>query len=106
MFVDQIKIHAKAGDGGDGSISFRRVKFVPRGGPDGGDGGAGGDVIFEVYPQMGTLLDLKFRHRFIAEDGDPGDQQNMSGHKGEDVVIQIPEGTLIKNSEGQVICDM
>ncbi|MDZ4677211.1 MAG: GTPase ObgE [Oligoflexia bacterium] len=105
-FVDEAKILVKSGHGGPGIISWRREKSVPRGGPDGGDGGKGGDVIFEVSRQLGTLLDLKFVRKFLAEDGKPGERQNMTGHAGNDMVIQVPEGTLIKSPDGEVICDM
>jgi GTP-binding protein len=105
-FIDEAKILVKSGHGGAGSISFRRVKFVPRGGPDGGDGGKGGDVIFVVNPQLGTLLDLRFQRRFFADDGDPGDQQNMTGQDGKDAIIQVPPGTLLKTVDGQILCDM
>jgi GTP-binding protein len=105
-FIDEAKIFVKSGHGGAGSVSFRRVKFVPRGGPDGGDGGAGGSVIFQVNPQLSTLLDLRFQSRFMADDGDPGDQQNMTGTNGKDAVVQVPPGTLVKTLEGQVLSDM
>jgi GTP-binding protein len=105
-FIDEAKIFVRSGHGGPGAISWRREKFVPRGGPDGGDGGRGGSVIFEVNRQLGTLLDFRFIRRFLAEDGDPGDRQNMTGHDGKDIIIQVPEGTLIKNLDGEVICDM
>lgn len=105
-FIDEAKIFVKSGHGGPGAISWRREKFVPRGGPDGGDGGAGGDVIFEVNPQLGTLLDFKFKRKFIAADGDQGDRQNMTGHRGADALIQVPEGTIVKAANGEVLCDM
>jgi GTPase len=105
-FIDEAKIYVKSGHGGPGAISWRREKFVPRGGPDGGEGGAGGSVIFEVNPQLHTLIDFKFKRRFLAEDGDPGDRQNMTGKNGTDAVIQVPAGTLIKDPEGRVLCDM
>ena len=105
-FIDEAKIFVRSGHGGPGAISWRREKFVPRGGPDGGDGGAGGDVIFEVNPQLGTLLDFKFKRKFKAEDGQPGDRQNMSGHKGKDALIEVPEGTILKDENGVVLCDM
>ena len=101
MFIDQVEIFVKSGKGGDGVVHFRREKYVPRGGPDGGDGGKGGDVILEVDPRLNTL---KFRHkeRFVAEDGRPGAKQNMYGKSGEDLVIFVPPGTVIYNiSDGE-----
>ena len=94
MFIDQVEIHVKSGKGGDGVVHFRREKYVPRGGPDGGDGGRGGDVILEVDPRLNTL---KFRHkeRFFAEDGRPGAKQNMFGKSGEDLVVHVPPGTVV-----------
>ncbi|MBN1452118.1 MAG: GTPase ObgE [Anaerolineales bacterium] len=94
MFIDQVEIHVKSGKGGNGVVHFRREKYVPRGGPDGGDGGKGGDVILEVKPTLNTL---NFRHkeRFLAEDGRPGAKQNMYGRSGEDLVIYVPPGTVV-----------
>jgi GTPase len=94
MFIDQVEIHVKSGKGGDGVVHFRKEKYVPRGGPDGGDGGRGGNVILEVRPTLNTL---NFRHkeRFVADSGRPGAKQNMSGHSGEDLVIYIPPGTVV-----------
>jgi GTPase len=94
MFIDQVEIHVKSGKGGDGVVHFRKEKYVPRGGPDGGDGGRGGNVILEVKPTLNTL---NFRHkeRFVAEDGRPGAKQNMYGRSGEDLVIYVPPGTVV-----------
>ena len=94
MFIDQVEIFVKSGKGGDGVVHFRREKYVPRGGPDGGDGGKGGDVILEVDPRLNTL---KFRHkeRFEAEDGRPGAKQKMYGRSGEDLIISVPPGTVM-----------
>jgi len=94
MFIDQVEIHVKSGKGGDGVVHFRKEKYVPRGGPDGGDGGRGGDVILEVKPTLNTL---NFRHkeRFVAEEGRPGAKQKMSGRSGEDLVIYVPPGTVV-----------
>ncbi len=94
MFIDQVEIHVNSGKGGDGVVHFRREKYVPRGGPDGGDGGKGGDVILEVKPTLNTL---NFRHneRFFADDGRPGAKQKMYGRSGEDLVIYVPPGTVI-----------
>lgn len=105
-FIDEVQIFIRSGSGGPGAVSWRREKFVPRGGPDGGDGGAGGDVIFKVNPQMSTLLDFKFNRRFLAGDGDPGDRQNMTGKNGEDIIIKVPLGTIIKNLDGKVVADL
>ncbi|MBK9293767.1 MAG: GTPase ObgE [Oligoflexia bacterium] len=105
-FIDEAQIYVKSGSGGPGAVSWRREKFVPRGGPDGGDGGVGGDVIFKVNPQMNTLLDFKFNRRFIAQDGDPGDKQNMTGKNGQDAVINVPVGTVIKDLRGQLLADL
>ena len=94
MFIDQVEIYVKSGKGGDGVVHFRREKYVPRGGPDGGDGGKGGDVILEVRPTLNTL---NFRHkeRFVAEEGRPGAKQKMYGRAGEDLVIHVPPGTVV-----------
>ena len=94
MFIDQVEIHVKSGKGGDGVVHFRREKYVPRGGPDGGDGGKGGDVILEVKPTLNTF---KFRHkeRFVAEEGRPGAKQKMYGRAGEDLIIYVPPGTVV-----------
>ncbi|MFL7870810.1 MAG: GTPase ObgE [Anaerolineales bacterium] len=94
MFIDQVEIFVKSGKGGDGVVHFRKEKYVPRGGPDGGDGGKGGDVVLEVKPTLNTL---NFRHkeRFVAEDGRPGAKQNMYGRSGDDQVIYVPPGTVV-----------
>ena len=95
MFVDEAKIWAKAGNGGGGCMSFRREKYVPKGGPDGGDGGRGGGVYFEVVEGLDTLLDFSGRHHWRAQNGQPGSGKNKSGANGEDLVIKVPAGTLI-----------
>jgi GTP-binding protein len=94
MFIDQVEIHVKSGKGGDGVVHFRKEKYVPRGGPDGGDGGKGGDVIIEVKPTLNTL-NFRYKERFLAEDGRPGAKQNMYGRSGEDLVIYVPPGTVV-----------
>ena len=94
MFIDQVEIHVKSGKGGDGVVHFRREKYVPRGGPDGGDGGKGGDVILEVKATLNTL-NFRQKERFLAEDGRPGAKQNMYGRSGEDLVIYVPPGTVV-----------
>ena len=95
MFVDEATIWVKAGDGGNGCVSFRREKYVPKGGPDGGDGGNGGSVYFEVVEGIDTLLDFAGRHHWRAGNGRPGSGKNKSGADGEDLVIKAPLGTLI-----------
>jgi GTP-binding protein len=107
MFADRAKIIIKSGKGGDGHVSFRREKYVPDGGPDGGDGGKGGDVIFEVDEGMNTLADYRHRRKFAATPGEQGGKRNCHGKNGEDLVLKVPEGTVIKDAEsGKVIADM
>ncbi len=107
MFVDKAKIYIKAGDGGDGSVSFRKEKYVNAGGPDGGDGGDGGSVVFEVDPNLRTLMDFKFQHKYVAQNGESGKKKNMRGKTGDDLVIKVPPGTVIKDYEtGRVAADM
>jgi GTP-binding protein len=107
MFADRAKIFIKSGKGGDGHVSFRREKYVPNGGPDGGDGGRGGDVIFEVDKGLNTLQDFRHRRKFAAKDGEPGGKRNCHGKDAEDIILKVPEGTVIKEAEsGKVIADM
>ncbi|PLY01926.1 MAG: GTPase ObgE [Desulfuromonas sp.] len=106
-FVDEVKIFAKAGDGGRGCSSFRREKFVPLGGPDGGDGGQGGSVWLEVDSNISTLLDLRYGQQCKAERGENGRGKNMHGKSGEDLIIRIPPGTLIHDFEtNELLADM
>ncbi len=106
-FVDQAKFHVKAGDGGNGCVSFRREKFVPRGGPDGGDGGRGGSVIIETSTRLHSLIDFRFRSHFKAERGVHGKGKDMHGRKGKDCLMTIPLGSIIKDSEtGEVLADL
>jgi GTP-binding protein len=107
MFADRAKIIIKSGKGGDGHVSFRREKYVPDGGPDGGDGGKGGDVIFVVDEGMNTLADYRHRRKFSATPGEQGGKRNCHGKNGEDLILKVPEGTIIKDAEsGKVIADM
>jgi GTP-binding protein len=99
MFVDEAKIHVKAGDGGNGCVSFRREKFIPKGGPDGGDGGHGGHVYFEVRADKDTLLDFAGKHHWHAERGEHGLGKNMYGKDGKDLIIPVPPGTLIYDTD-------
>lgn len=106
-FVDQAKIYVKAGDGGNGCVSFRREKYVPKGGPDGGDGGDGGDVILVADPQIHTLYDFYHQVHFRAENGRPGQGKKMKGRKGEDLVLKVPVGTVVKEAEtGEILGDL
>ncbi len=107
MFVDQAIIHVRSGKGGDGVVHFRREKYVPRGGPDGGDGGKGGNVLLEATTSMNTLVAFRHQRRFQGEDGKNGAKQNMTGHSGEDRVILVPNGTIIYDQEtGQILGDL
>ena len=107
MFADHAKIFIKSGKGGDGHVSFRRELFVPAGGPDGGDGGKGGDIIFEVDPGLNTLTDFRHVRKYIAKDGEQGGQTRCHGSSAENLIIKVPEGTVIKDFEsGKVIADM
>ena len=106
-FVDEVKIHVKAGDGGRGCLSFRREKFIPLGGPDGGDGGRGGDVFFEVDDNLSTLLDLRYRQHLKAGNGTPGKGKNRHGKNGEALAIKVPPGTLVFDDQtGQQLADL
>ena len=98
-FVDEATIHVKAGDGGNGCVSFRRERFVPRGGPDGGDGGKGGDVILQADVQLGTLLDLTYPKQFRAQKGSHGKGKDQTGKKGENLIIRVPVGTLVRDDQ-------
>lgn len=106
-FIDYVKIHVKAGDGGRGCVSFRREKYVPRGGPDGGDGGKGGNIIIKATKELNTLLDLRYQREYKAQKGEHGKGSNKHGRDGEGRIILVPVGTLIKNAETEeVIADL
>ncbi len=105
-FFDIVNIYVKAGDGGDGHISFRKEKFVPLGGPDGGNGGKGGNVVFVASRHINTLVDFKYNRRFIAQNGQHGGKKQCSGRWGKDLIIKVPVGTLVKNLDGEVIVDL
>ncbi|MDR1800962.1 MAG: GTPase ObgE [Lachnospiraceae bacterium] len=107
MFADQAKILIRSGKGGDGCVSFRRELYVPSGGPDGGDGGKGGDVIFEVDEGLHTLQDYRHKRKFCATDGEAGKKRRCHGKNGEDIILKVPAGTVIKEAESKkVIADM
>src|SRR5574344_975219 len=97
--VDLVKITIKAGRGGNGAVAFRSEKYVAAGGPDGGDGGKGGDVYFEVESGMNTLADFRYKKTFIAEDGQKGDGGNRYGKAGNDLYVKVPAGTVIKDAD-------
>lgn len=107
MFIDEATIYVKSGKGGDGVVHFRREKYIPRGGPDGGDGGRGGDIIIKVFQTLNTLHEFQHQHRFIAQDGKPGAKSNRTGHSAQDLIIHVPAGTIVYNVEnGRVIADL
>lgn len=105
-FIDEVTIEVASGKGGAGSVSFRREIFVPRGGPDGGDGGRGGSVIFQATTRLHSLLDLRLKSKYRAEDGEPGGQQKRSGASGKDMLLLVPPGTIIKNEQGEILKDL
>lgn len=107
MFVDRAKIYIKAGDGGDGAVSFHREKYVAAGGPDGGDGGRGGDILFQTDTNCSTLLDFRYKRKFTAENGGPGGAKRCSGKSGKSLVIKVPKGTLVREAAtGRLLADL
>lgn len=107
MFVDQVKINVKAGNGGNGIVAFRREKYVPNGGPAGGDGGRGGNVVLKVDPGLRTLMDFRYRHKFKADSGKNGMNKQMTGRSSQDLVISVPGGTIVRDlTTGRVIGDL
>ena len=103
MFIDQVEIYVRSGKGGDGMMHFRREKYMPRGGPDGGDGGKGGDLIFEVKPTLNTLSAFRPNQKFQAQDGKGGGSNQKSGKGGEDLVIFVPPGTAIFDADTRAL---
>ena len=107
MFVDIAKIHLKAGDGGNGAVSFHREKYVAAGGPDGGDGGRGGDIIFVGDSNLSTLADFRYKRKYVAENGENGRDKRCSGKSAPDLIVKVPLGTLVKDAEtGRIIADI
>lgn len=107
MFIDKVKIHVQSGRGGSGCISFRREKYIPNGGPDGGDGGRGGDIIFLAEKNINSLVDFRYKKKFIAESGENGAKKNCSGKDGKDMVIKVPVGTVVREFKSKkIIADM
>ena len=106
-FVDTARITVKAGSGGNGAVAFHREKYVAAGGPDGGDGGRGGSVILEINEHMSTLMDFRYKRKYVAANGMDGQGKRCSGKDGEDLVIKVPRGTVVRDAEtGEIICDM
>lgn len=103
MFIDKAKIYVEAGNGGDGMSSFRREKFVEKGGPNGGNGGRGGSVILRAVNNLNTLVDFRYKRKFIAKPGDKGGLSNMTGRRGEDVIIHVPQGTAVRDDETNIL---
>ena len=99
MFIDKIEIHVKAGSGGNGSVSFRREKYVAKGGPDGGDGGRGGNVVLRIDEGANTLLYFRYKRKFAAQPGGDGMGGKMHGKNGADIIIPVPRGTIVRNAE-------
>ena len=107
MFVDVAKIKIKAGDGGDGSVAFHREKYVAAGGPDGGDGGRGGNIVFQADDNLSTLADFRYKRKYVAPKGENGRGGRCNGKKAEDLIIRVPRGTVIKDAEtGRVMADI
>ena len=107
MFIDIAKIKVKAGDGGDGAVAFHREKYVASGGPDGGDGGRGGDIVFRVDDNLSTLADFRYKRKYTAERGENGRGKRCFGKSAQPLVITVPRGTLIRNAEtGRIMADM
>lgn len=107
QFIDEAKIHLKAGDGGNGASSFRREKFIPRGGPDGGDGGRGGSIILECVKDLNTLIDFRFQQHFMAKNGIRGSGANRNGPSGPDLVLRVPVGTQVfSEDETEILADL
>ncbi|MBC8559015.1 GTPase ObgE [Fumia xinanensis] len=107
MFIDRAKILVKAGSGGNGAVSFHREKYVNAGGPDGGDGGKGGNVVFQVDKHLNTLIDFRYKKKYVAEDGQNGSGKRCSGKSGKDLIVKVPLGTIIRDAEsGEIMADM
>src|SRR6478736_651897 len=107
QFIDEAEVQVKAGDGGAGAVAFRREKFIPRGGPSGGDGGNGADVILETDERLSTLLDFRFKREFNAKNGEPGRGRDQNGHAAPELLLRVPPGTLVKDPDtGAVLADL
>ena len=102
MFVDKVKIYIKAGDGGDGAVSFHREKYVAAGGPDGGNGGKGGNIVFQVDTNLSTLLDFRYHKKYVAKRGENGGAKRCTGKSAPDLVIKVPRGTIVRNAKNGI----
>ena len=98
QFIDEAEIHVKAGDGGPGAVAFRREKYAPRGGPSGGDGGNGGDIVLETDERLTTLLDFRFKREYRARNGEPGRGRDQNGHAAAELLLKVPPGTVVKDA--------
>lgn len=105
-FIDEVEIQIESGRGGPGAVTFRREAFAPRGGPDGGDGGKGGDVIVRATPHLNSLVDFRSLKKYYAQNGDPGTGSNCSGKNGDDLILTVPQGTIIREKEGEILADL
>src|SRR5690349_21086008 len=105
-FIDEAKIRVKAGDGGNGCVSFRREKFIPKGGPDGGDGGRGGSIYFEASTDVQTLIDFRYLRSYQAPKGEKGHGAGCYGKKGEDILLKVPVGTIVRSEDGEIDVDL
>src|SRR3989441_9659878 len=106
-FIDEAEISVRAGDGGAGAVAFRREKFVPRGGPSGGDGGNGGDIVLLTDDRLTTLLDFRFKREYRARNGEPGRGRDQNGHAAPELLLQVPPGTVVKDARsGEVLADL
>ena len=107
QFIDEAEVFVRAGDGGAGAVAFRREKFVPRGGPSGGDGGNGGDIVLETDERLTTLLDFRFKREYRARNGEPGRGRDQNGHAAPEMVLRVPPGTLVRDvASGEVLADL
>ena len=106
-FIDTARITVRSGNGGNGAVAFHREKYVAAGGPDGGDGGHGGDVILKTDRHLSTLMDFRYKRKYVAENGQDGQGKRCTGKDGADLIIKVPVGTVVKDGEtGEIICDM
>jgi GTP-binding protein len=103
MFIDFVQIEVGSGKGGDGAVAFRREKYVPKGGPSGGNGGVGGSVIFEAQTNLSTLIDFRHKKKYFADNGKPGATSLKDGKNGEDIIINVPVGTMVKDAETEEV---